>query len=243
MKHKAYTREGSGKNAVLLIHGIAGTPDHFRDLVPVIPPEFSVYNILLDGHSGTVKEFSRSSMDKWKEQVHVTLKKLLARHDKVVIVAHSMGTLFAIRAGIQFPDRIPRLFLLNVPTRPWVRPSTIVTSLKVAFGKLDDPKAKAMRSDTGIMLTGRLWEYLGWIPRMLELLQECCRVRKIIPQLNVPTQTFQSPNDELVSFRSCEDLKNPCIENTVLYASGHFVYGEADTRLLQTQLIKILEEI
>ena len=243
MKHKAYTREGSGKNAVLLIHGIAGSPDHFRDLVPIIPPEFSVYNILLDGHSGTVREFSRSSMDKWKEQVHATVKKLLARHDKVVIVAHSMGTLFAIRAAIQYPNRIPALFLLNVPTRPWVRFSTWITSVKVAFGKLDDSKAQAMLGDTGIQLTPRLWEYLGWTPRMVELLRECRQVRKIIPQLNVPTQTFQSPCDELVSFRSCEDLTNPCMQNTVLSDSGHFVYGKADTKLLQTRLLKILEEI
>lgn len=243
MKHKTYIREGTGKNAVLLIHGIAGTPDHFRDLVPVIPETFSVYNILLDGHSGTVREFSRSSMDKWKEQVHITLKSLLARHEKVVIVAHSMGTLFAISRAIQYPDRIPALFLLNVPTRPWVRFSTWITSLKVAFGKLDDPKAQAMRSDTGILLTPKLWQYLGWIPRMLELLRECRRIRKVLPQLTVPTQTFQSKTDELVSFRSCKDLKNPCIQNTVLYHSGHFVYSEEDTVLLQNRLVEMLREI
>ena len=243
MKHKTFIREGTGKNAVLLIHGIAGTPDHFRDLVPVIPETFSVYNILLDGHSGTVREFSRSSMDKWKEQVHAVLKKLFARYEKVVIVAHSMGTLFAISRAIQYPDKIPALFLLNVPTRPWVRFSTWITSLKVAFGKLDDPRAQAMRSDTGIMLTPKLWQYLGWIPRMLELLRECRRIRKILPQLTVPTQTFQSKTDELVSFRSCKDLKNPCIQNTVLYHSGHFVYSEEDTVLLQNRLAEMLREI
>ena len=241
MKHTAYTRAGSSKDAVLLIHGIAGSPDHFRDLVPIIPETFSVYNILLDGHSGTVREFARSSMDKWKEQVHLTLNTLLARHEKIVIVAHSMGTLFAIAKAIQYPDRISALFLLNVPTRPWVRFSTMVTSLKVAFEKLDDPRAQAMRSDTGIMLTPKLWEYIGWAPRMLELLQECHRIRKIIPLLRVPTQTYQSKVDELVSIRSCLDLSNhPYIKNTVLLDSGHFVYGPEDTGLLQTRLLQLL---
>lgn len=243
MKHKAYIREGTEKNAVLMIHGIAGSPDHFRDLVPVIPETWSIYNILLDGHSGTVKEFSRSSMDKWKEQVHATLKKLLARHEKVVIVAHSMGTLFAIQAATQYPNRIPALFLLNVPTRPWVRFSTWITSLKVAFGRLEDPKAQAMRSDTGIQLTPRLWEYLGWIPRMIELLQECSRIRKIIPLLTVPTLAFQSRADELVSFRACKDLANPCIQLTVLDDSGHFIYGPEDTVLLQRLLSETLKKV
>jgi esterase/lipase len=209
----------------------------------VIPPEFSVYNILLDGHNGTVREFSRSSMDKWKEQVHATLKKLLARHDKVVIVAHSMGTFFAISGAIQYPNRIPALFLLAVPTQPRVPLSTWVTSLKVAFGKLDTPEAQAMRSDTGIQLTPRLWEYMGWIPRMVELLQECRRIRKVIPLLTVPTQVFQSRVDELVSPRSCEDLSNPCMQTTILQKSGHFVYGPEDTALLQKCLLELLQSI
>ena len=127
--HSPYTRTGTGPNAVLLIHGIAGSPGHFRDLVPVIPAEFSVYNILLDGHSGKTENFSRSSMAKWKAQVAATLADLFARHEKVVIVAHSMGTLFAIQSAIDHPDKIPALFLLAVPTRPHMRLSTWVTCL------------------------------------------------------------------------------------------------------------------
>ena len=118
MNHAPFFREGTGPNAVLLIHGIAGSPAHFRDLVPVIPEGFSVYNILLDGHSGTVDNLGRSSMAKWKAQVTATLHTLFDRHEKVVIVAHSMGTLFAIQAATRHPDRISRLFLLAVPTRP-----------------------------------------------------------------------------------------------------------------------------
>lgn len=242
--HNPYSRQGCGKHAVLLIHGIAGSPGHFRDLTPVIPEEFSVYNILLDGHNAAVEDFAKTSMAKWKAQVKSTLAELFARHEKVVIVAHSMGTLFAIQAAIHHPDRIPRLFLLNVPTRPWVRASTMVTALKVAFGQLDDPKAQAMRSDTGIMLTAKLWEYLGWLPRMVELLKECSRVRKIIPQLHTPTLSFQSREDELVSIRACRDLEfHPFIANVVLEDSGHFVYGPEDTAYLQACLLRMLSKI
>lgn len=242
--HSPFTRTGTGKHAVLLIHGIAGSPGHFRDLVPIIPEEFSIYNILLDGHNGTVKDFSGTSMVKWKSQVNATLKNLFSRHEKVVIVAHSMGTLFAILAAIDHPDRIPALFLLSVPTRPWVRLSTMVTALKVAFGKIDDGRTRAMRSDTGIHLTKKLWQYIGWIPRMAELLAECSRVRKIIPTLAVSTQTYQSEVDELVSIRSCADLEgHPYIINTVLLHSGHFAYGQEDTVLLQTRLTELLDRL
>lgn len=242
--HNPFSRQGTGKNAVLLIHGIAGSPGHFRDLVPVIPPEYSVYNILLDGHNGTVTDFGRTSMAKWKAQVRAAFAELFARHEKVVIVAHSMGTLFAIQAAIDHPDKIVRLFLLSVPTRPWLRFSTICTCFRVAFGKLDDPRAQAMRSDTGIQLTPKLWEYVSWAPRMLELLAECRRVQKILPRLHTPTLSFQSREDELVSIRAFRDLEfHPYITNVMLLDSGHFVYGKEDTAYLQACLKSMLEKI
>ena len=173
----------------------------------------------------------------------MTFLELAESSETVVIVGHSMGTLFAIHAAVQYPDRIPALFLLNVPTRPWLRFSTWITSLKVAFGKLDNPKAQAMRIDTGILLTPRLWEYLGWLPRMVELLAECRKIREVSPLLTVPTQAFQARVDELVSIRSCKDLGNPCIQTTVLQDSGHFVYGKADTFLLQTRLQALLADL
>lgn len=244
MNHAPFFREGTGPNAVLLIHGIAGSPAHFRDLVPVIPEHFSIYNILLDGHSGTVDNLSRSSMAKWKAQVATVLEDLLARHEKVVIVAHSMGTLFAIQAAIEHPHRIPHLFLLNIPTRPWVRPSTWYTCLRVAFGKLDRPADQAMRGETALDLTPKLWKYTGWVPRMIELLCECSKTRKRLSELRVPTQAFQSQADELVSTRSCLDLKDhPHIRLTVLKDSGHFVYGHSDTEFLRQQLRNTLMEV
>ena len=242
--HSPYIRKGSGPNAVLLIHGILGSPGHFRNLVSGIPESFSVYNILLDGHSGKPENFSRSSMAKWKAQVQTTLAELFDRHENVVIAAHSMGTLFAIQAAIDHPDKIPALFLLNVPTRPWVRFSTWLTCFRVAFGKLDSPSAQAMRGETALELTPKLWKYIGWAPRMVELLIECSRIRTLLPALKVPAQAFQSQVDELVSIRSCKDLENhPFIQTTVLSGSGHFVYGPEDAALLRKQLAKVLAGI
>ena len=241
--HSPFTRPGTGPNAVLIVHGIAGSPGHFRDLIPAIPETYTIYNILLDGHSGKVENLSHSSMTKWKAQVVNTLDELFDRHEKVVIVAHSMGTLFAIQAAIDFPDRIPALFLLAVPTRPWVRFSTFLTALKVAFGRLESSDAQAMGNETALELTPKLWKYIGWAPRMMELLAECSRVRKIIPNLTVPTQAFQSKTDELVSFRACKDLSSPVIQITVLYNSGHFVYGAEDAQLLRQRLQETLMKI
>lgn len=247
MNHQEYIRIApDNRKAVLMIHGIAGSPAHFRDLIPVIPADWSVYNILLDGHGKTVRDFSKTSMKKWKAQVAEHLQNLFCQYDTLVLVAHSMGTLFCIDAAIQHPDKIKALFLLSVPSRPWVRASTVATSLRVSRGNIspDDTAALAMLNDTSIHLEKNLLSYIGWAPRMVELLRECDRVRKLLPKLTVPCKTYQSQVDELVSIRSCKDLEGiTCIENTVLTESGHFAYGPEDTRLLQKQLQKILENV
>ena len=246
MDHKPYIRYVPGSHyAVLMVHGIVGTPAQFRDLIPVIPEDWSVYNILLEGHGGTVQDFSRASMGSWKLQVDAQLHVLLARHRQILIIGHSMGTLFAIQAAVRAARRVPALFLLQVPLTPHLPPSTCISSLQLALGRVKPgSKAQAMENATAMTLTNQLWQYLGWIPRYAELLWEIAATRKLLPQLKVPTKTFQSAQDELVSLRSVEILqKYPCIQNKVLPASGHFAYSPEDTKLLQTALKNLIDSL
>lgn len=242
MQTKEYIRIVDGSDtAVLMIHGIVGTPAHFRDFLPLIPEEWSVCNLLLDGHGKGVREFGRTSMAKWKAQVSEQLDRLLTRHRQVLIVAHSMGTLFALRAAVNHPDRIAGLFLLNVPMRVHLPPSTLLASLKNAFGLVKEGggSAWAMKNDCGVELTPYLWQYLSWIPRYVELLREIRDVRALLPQVQVPAWAFHSHKDELVSNRALRDLQgHPHIAVTLLPASGHFGYEGAELHLLQDQLEK-----
>jgi pimeloyl-ACP methyl ester carboxylesterase len=78
---------------VIFIHGILGTPDHFLPFLSLIPEDISVVNLLLDGHGKGVREFSRTSMAKWEAQVDAAVDAALAAHQKVFLVAHSLGSL------------------------------------------------------------------------------------------------------------------------------------------------------
>lgn len=229
----------SSDTAVLMIHGIVGTPDQFRPVLDLIPEDWSVMNLLLDGHGKGVKEFGASSMDKWKKQVSGRLDELLAKHRRVLIVAHSMGTLFAIQAAVRYPERVAGLFLLNVPMRIHLPPRTVLACLKNAFGlvKETDGSAWAMKQGCGVQLSPYLWQYISWIPRFVELLREIRKTRTLLPQLAVPALAFHSRMDELVSNRSCKDLQgHDCIRTVLLENSGHFGYGEADLALLREEL-------
>ena len=233
MAHEPYTREVPGsRKAVVMIHGILGTPDHFKDFIPLVPKDWSVYNILLDGHGKGVSDFSRSSMKKWKSQVTSLLDDVFARYDRVIILAHSMGTLFSIQESIRRPEKIDSLFLLQTPLRPWLKVRYACYAVVMPFGIL--PQAAVdMSRGTSVGLDKRLWRYLGWVPRFLELFWECEQTRKILGEISVPCRIYQCGKDEMVSMRTCRDLeKHPHLQVKMLPDSGHFAYHGADRELL-----------
>lgn len=246
MAHEAYVREVAGSHtAVVMIHGIAGTPAHFRFLLPLVPAEWSVYNLRLVGHGGSVEDFAAASMQQWKDQVAGVMERVLSRHRQVILTAHSMGTLLAIREALRRPKGVTEMFLLAVPLRPFVRPRTAVDALRVALGRVrPGDRASAMEADCGVDLDRRLWKYIPWAPRFLELLVECRRTRKAVGQLAVPCQVFQSRQDELVSMGACACMAaNPHIQVTVLGRSGHFAYSEADAGLLKKRFQEMVQRV
>ena len=245
MQYAPYFRVVEGSDAaVLMIHGIAGTPAHFRFLLPEIPENWSIYNILLPGHGKGVREFSRASMGQWKQQVSEQLDEILRCHSRVLIVAHSMGTLFAIQEAIRHEGKIGGLFLLNVPLNPMLPLSTARNSLKLALDvKAPGAAAEEMRAGCGIHLERNLVKYLGWVPRFLELFREVRCVKKLLPQLDTPTWAYQSRKDELVAFRAVKHLENhPSIRLRILQHSGHFAYREDDPEFLRGELAQMLKQ-
>ena len=246
MRYSSYIRPVEGAStAVLFIHGIVGTPAHFKDLLPLVPDSWSVYNILLDGHGKQVEDFARTSMGKWKQQVADQLEQILETHDKVLIVAHSMGTLFAIAEAIKHPQHVKGLLLLAVPLTPRVRFSAAVNSVIVALGRAR-PGTPAMDiyQDSGVHLSPKLWKYITWLPRFWELITESRATRKKLPLLTVPCRCFQSRKDELVSRRAYRLLAGQHhIVTTELQNSGHFCYGPEDLTLLQSVLKEMIDAI
>ena len=169
MEHKEYKRiVPEARSAILFVHGIVGTPNHFAEFVERIPESVSVWNILLDGHGGSVRDFSHTSMQKWEAQVRDAVNKLSATHSEIYIVAHSMGTLFAIDRAIE-NETVKGLFLLAVPLKIAPKPRMVSNLCKVYFDKIrpDDAVALAAKRCYGIAQDKIPLHYFGWIPRYL----------------------------------------------------------------------------
>ena len=219
------------KYAVLFLHGIVGTPNQFRLLMPLeelVPEGWSVFNLRYPGHGGEVRDFGMSGMEQWRGYAREAFLELADTHEKVLIAAHSMGTLFAMQLALEFPEKVSSLFLLNVPMRPMPRLFFAANCLRLAFGRIreDHPREACFRTACGVTPTMLVWRYIPWIPRIIELFAEIGQTEKVMANLTVPCIAWQSGCDDLVSNRSAQVLwKSGIMEVRELPDSTHFYYA------------------
>ncbi|MBO5952605.1 MAG: alpha/beta fold hydrolase [Oscillospiraceae bacterium] len=241
--HEEYKRiVPHSDKAILLIHGIVGTPNHFRAFVPLVPEDISVYNILLDGHGKGVKDFAETSMKKWEAQVHRAIDDLAKDHREIYITAHSLGTLLAIEQAVH-DTRVSGLFLLAVPLKLCLKPRMFTTSLRVYLDRIgpEDAQALAAKQCCGVTHHKNPLLYLGWLPRFFELFRKIKETRPLIKAIAVPCLAYQSAKDEMVSVHSSAILRqNPGISVVELSGSGHFYYTPQDLTLLKNAFIDFI---
>ena len=242
-----YIREPKGATtAVLMIHGICGTPRQFDFLIPIIPKEYAIYNILLSGHGRGVRDFSRTSMKAWLSETDERLSALCEKYEKIIVVGHSMGTLLLMSNVEKYSDKIAMMIFLASPLKIFMKPKMIPTSLKIAFDKYDreNPYHVAMRKAYSIEPDGKLWRYLGWIPRYLELFSLSRKTRARVQNIKIPTYVFQSAQDELVCKSSAKYFENR--ENIKLYMlenSRHFDYSGADITFMTNEISELIAKL
>ena len=150
--------------AILFIHGILGTTSHFEPFLSLVPPNWSICNLSLKGHGGSVKDFSQASMTEWKQQVKNALEELSETNNKIIIVAHSMGTLFAIEKSVD------ELFLLNVPLKVRVTFRLFRTSWRVFTGNIkpDDKWSLAAQNAYSIERDNHILTMNEQIPKSIQ---------------------------------------------------------------------------
>lgn len=244
-KNEYIRKVDNAKTAVLFIHGILGTPYHFRDLLPLVPDSFSVHNLVLDGHGKDIEAFAQTSMKKWETQAEKCFCDLADTHENVILVGHSMGTLLSIDLAMKHPDKVSFLYLLNVPLTPRTTYNATMHSYRVIFEKVREDKAHevAARDAYGIEVDRRLWLYPKWLPRFIELFVKADDTRKKLSLIKPPAIAFQSRHDELVSNQSEKILrKHPHIEVIALENSTHYFYTEEDKEIFKGAFIKICEK-
>lgn len=225
---------------VLFVHGILGKPDYFDFLRPYVAEAgFRSEDILLEGHCDTPRAFGRASMERWRGQVAEAAARLHGIGSRLVIAAHSMGTLFAIDNAVR--GMADGLFLLNPPLK--LRPTRrmFTSPLKVLAGRTADRWSAAAKAAYSISDDQNPFHYLGWIPRYLELFAEIRRTRPLAGRLAVPVHVYLSAHDEMVSPRSAGYFPDrPDLDVTILPDSGHYSYAGTDRGRIEADFARFL---
>lgn len=250
MPHREYIRlVPDADTAVLFLHGIVGTPRHFDarlPLVHLVPENWSVYTVLLPGHGGSVADFSAATMQQWKQYVWKTFDSLAETHQRVILVGHSMGTLFALQLAMEHRENVPFLFLIAVPLCPQISLASVTHSWRLIFAgnRGLNEKQNAMYQCGSVTLTRKLWEYIPWSRNFLSLLAEARNTKNSLPLLQTKCVAIQSQHDEMVSRRSSKFLKEcSCVQCYELQESTHFYYSPEETQFVQNTFLELIREV
>lgn len=116
-----------GDAAVILIHGLTGTPTEVRTVGKLIAKAgFSVYGIQLAGHCGSEEDLLQTGWRDWYASVEAAFEKISRRHGTVFVGGLSMGAVLAIHLAAQHPDRVHGLALYSTTLQfdgwavPWL---------------------------------------------------------------------------------------------------------------------------
>ena len=233
----------TNNTAVLLVHGILGRPEQFKDLLPLIPKKWYIRNLTLKGHGSTPEELGKYPVSEWKAEVHREAAELCDNYEHVYIVGHSLGTIFAIQESLVLP--VGKLFLINVPLRVGITRRLFKLGFQVFFDCVDenDQFMVAAQKAYGVCLDRNIFHYRKWIFRYLELFSQIRQTRKIIGELSAQTMAFISAKDEMASPISGDILAEMTkAEVVVMPDSGHVYYAPEDLEVMKDCFTKFLLE-
>ncbi len=100
------------KKAVLFIHGLSAKKEdniYFLEQMKNYR-NIEIYSFVLPGHENDT--VTKATGKEWLEKSEEELKKVIEKHKKVTIVAHSMGTILAVNLASRY-EEVEKLVLLS----------------------------------------------------------------------------------------------------------------------------------
>lgn len=237
--HKEYKKiSQENDTAMLFLHGILGSPSHFNRFIDVLPENISICNVLLKGHGASACDFCNANMELWKKQALEEYENLAKTHENIIVVAHSMGTLFSIQLALKKNTKIKKLVLLAPPFKPTLKLDMIVNSIKIY---LNMPVNDELFNSFSIKTSKNTSVYAKWIPNYISLFKEIYKTRKEIYKINIPSLCVFSKLDELVLISSKNYVeKNNNIQYITLENSKHHCYEQNDSNILMDTFLKFI---
>jgi carboxylesterase len=220
--------EPRGGDAVLLIHGLTGTPAEMRHLARKMKRKgFSVMVPQLAGHCGSIRELKRSTWRDWFDTVEQAFLFLKERHQKVFVSGLSMGALLGLELAARYGPEVAGLGILsptffydgwNMPKfRRWLLPIALWSPLKYFLHWRETPpygiKCERTRALVHAVLENRdaqASEKVGIFKTPLVTVEQSERlikqVVKSLSKVNSPVLVVHSIEDDMASPKNVDFL-------------------------------------
>ncbi|BBN57025.1 carboxylesterase [Pseudomonas chlororaphis subsp. aurantiaca] len=105
---------GNGEVAVLLIHGLTGTPTELRRVaVGLAQAGCTVYVPTLAGHCGNNADLQATGWQDWYEGVRRTFVGIRQRHQQVFVGGLSMGAVMSMYLASEHPGQVSGLLMYS----------------------------------------------------------------------------------------------------------------------------------
>jgi carboxylesterase len=100
--------------AVLGMHGFGGTASELRPMVDRIAEAgYAVEAPLMPGHGARAHELQEHTLDTWAEAMRARATSLVERHERVVLIGFSLGSLVAMHLAAERPPWLAALVVLG----------------------------------------------------------------------------------------------------------------------------------
>jgi carboxylesterase len=215
---------GNGEAAVLLIHGLTGTPVEMQAVGRGLAKEgFRAYGMQLAGHCGSEDDLLRTGWRDWYGSVERAWREISLRHENVFVAGLSMGALMAMHLSVQHPGKIRGLGLYSttlfydgwaVPKLAFLLPLFLRTPVGARYRFIENfpygIKNERLREYVhASMMSGNSWEAgnLGMTGRSLrELRQLIGLVKTELSSVRTPALLLQAKDDDVTSPKNSEYL-------------------------------------
>ena len=217
-------RYGTGEPAVLLIHGLTGTPVEMQAVGRGLAGTgFSVYGMQLPGHCGSETELLRTGWRDWYRGVEEAWKDVSSRHADVFVAGLSMGALMAMHLAARHPGRIRGLGLYSttliydgwaIPKLAFLLPLFLHTPIAARYRFIENypygiKNVRLRQVIHTAMASGQsdAAGNLGMLGRSLrELRQLISIVKREMPTIKTPALVLQAREDDVTSPRNAKYL-------------------------------------
>lgn len=109
---------GGGEEAVVFVHGISGSPAHFREMAEhCAEAGFTARGVLLPGHGTKARHLRRVTWHDWYDHCATEIRTLQRTHRAVHVVGYSIGAALALELAAG-EGTLGRLVLLSAPMNP-----------------------------------------------------------------------------------------------------------------------------